>query len=60
MMMNELSKPVQCMKIYSEIKQILIELGLVIEKNDNFDNMYMGNAEGMGRNNAKEEDNQGR
>jgi len=40
MKMNEFSKPVQCMKIYSEIKQILVDLGLMMEKNDNWESIW--------------------
>jgi len=40
MMMNELNKPEQCMKIYTEIRDILTEMGLAIVRNPNTDGMW--------------------
>jgi len=53
MMMNELGKSNQCMKIYSEIRDILTELGLVKVKNANTEGLWRmqrGNEEVLLRN----------
>jgi len=39
-MMNELRKPEQCMSIYTEIKQILMDLGLTLVQNPNCDKLW--------------------
>jgi len=48
-MMNELSKPEKCMRIYTEIQQILMDMGLTLVRNPKWDNLWTMQRGGEGK-----------